>query len=203
MSGLTPAAKGLFAAAAAGHARSLVVVPTDADVEQLTADARFFLSALEGASDAEAVQTVLPFPSHEVDPYRGLSPHFEIASARARALHALSAGTAPLVVASAAALLPRLGPPGRLKEASLVLHPDDEVSPTDLADRLAAAGYTRQDPTDEPGEFSARGGVVDFYPAGTRYPVRVEFIGDTIDSLRTYDPHTPPSTQPTNQPPTP
>ena len=84
VSGLTAAAKGLFAAAAAGRARSLVVVPTDANVEQFTSDARFFLSALEGVSDADAAQTVLPLPSHEVDPYRGLSPHFDIASARAR-----------------------------------------------------------------------------------------------------------------------
>src|SRR6185295_7176805 len=83
VSGLTAAAKGLFAASAAVRARSLVIVPTDADVEQLTSDARFFLSALEGVSDTEAAQTVLPFPSHEVDPYRGLQPHFDIASARA------------------------------------------------------------------------------------------------------------------------
>jgi transcription-repair coupling factor (superfamily II helicase) len=199
VSGLTAAAKGLFAAAAAGRARSLIVVPTDADVEQMTADARFFLSALEGVSDAEAAQTVLPFPSHEVDPYRGLSPHFDIASARARALHALTAGSARVVIASAAALLPRLSPPERLKQASLVLHPDDEISPPDLADRLAEAGYTRQDPTDEPGEFSARGGVVDFYPAGARFPVRVEFIGDNIESLRTYDPDTQRSIEPIDQ----
>src|SRR5215471_12394118 len=104
VSGLTAPAKGLFAAAAAGRDRGLVVVPTDADVEQLTADARFFYSALEGVSDAEAAHGVLPFPSHEVDPYRGLSPHFDIASARAGALHALSAGSARLVIASAAAL---------------------------------------------------------------------------------------------------
>ena len=188
VSGLTAAAKGFFAAAAAGRERALVIVPTDADVEQLTADTRFFLSALEGASDAESAAAVLPFPSHEVDPYRGLSPHFEIASARARTLHALSAGSARLVIASAAALLPRLSSPARLKEAGLVLRPDAEISPIDLADALAEAGYTRQDPTDEPGEFSARGGVVDFYPAGATHPIRVEFIGDNIESLRTYDP---------------
>ena len=199
VSGLTAASKGLFAAAAAGRARSLVVAPTDADVEQLTADARFFLSALEGVSDADAAHAVLPFPSHEVDPYRGLSPHFEIASARARALHALSAGSARLVVASAAALLPRLSAPGRLKAASRVLRPDDEISPTDLADTLAEAGYTRQDPTDESGEFSARGGVVDFYPAGARFPIRVEFIGDNIESIRTYDPDTQRSIEPIDQ----
>ena len=65
-------------------------MPSDADVERLTSDARFFLAALEGLSDAEVERVVLPFPSHEVDPYRGLAPHFEIASARARALHALA-----------------------------------------------------------------------------------------------------------------
>jgi len=199
VSGLTPAAKAFFAAAAAGRERSLVIVPTDAEVEQMCADARFFFSALEGASDAEAAQAILSFPSHEVDPYRGLSPHFEIASARARALHALTAGTARLVVASAAALLPRLSAPDRLKQVGLVLHPDDEISPTDLADRLAEAGYTRQDPTDEPGEFSARGGVVDFYPAGATHPVRVEFIGDNIESLRTYDPDSQRSIEPIDQ----
>ena len=50
----------------------MLVVPTDADVERMTIDARFFLAALEGLSDAEVERAVLPFPSHEVDPYRGL-----------------------------------------------------------------------------------------------------------------------------------
>jgi transcription-repair coupling factor (superfamily II helicase) len=176
VSGLTASAKALFAAAAAARERTLVIVPTDADVEQVASDARFFFTVLEGASDTDAAHLVLPLPSHEVDPYRGLSPHFEIASARARALHALSTGSARLVIASAAAMLPRLSPPSSLAGAGLLLRPDDEISPVDLADALAQAGYTRQDPTDEPGEFSARGGVVDFYPAGAKNPIRVEFI---------------------------
>src|SRR5690348_8864056 len=117
VSGLTAAAKGLFAAAAAARERGLVIVAGDADVEQLCADARFFYSALEGASDAEAAHAIVPFPSHEVDPYRGLTPHFDIASARARTLHALSTGAARMVIASAGALLPRLAPPGRLERA--------------------------------------------------------------------------------------
>src|SRR5262249_2632613 len=138
VSGLTAAAKGLFAAAAAGRERVLLLVPTDADVEQVVSDARFFLAALEGLSDAEAARVVLPFPSHEIDPYRGLSPHFDIASRRARTLHAIATGTARLVIASGAALLPRLSVPARLRDIGLTLHPDDEISPTDLADRLAA-----------------------------------------------------------------
>jgi transcription-repair coupling factor (superfamily II helicase) len=199
VSGLTPPAKAFFAAAAVGRGHAILITPTDADVEQLTSDARFFLAALEGLSDADAAHVVLPFPSHEIDPYRGLSPHFDIASARARALHAMSVGSARLIVASAASLLPRLTPPARFKQTGFVLRPGDDVSPTDLGDGLAGAGYTRQDPTDEPGEFSVRGGVVDFYPAGARMPVRLEFIGDTIESIRTYDPATQRSVEPIDQ----
>ncbi len=194
VSGLTPAAKALFGAAAATRHRVLLVAPTDADVEQLTSDARFFLSALEGVSDTEAARAIVPFPSHEVDPYRGLAPHFDIASARARALYGISTGEARLVIASAQALLPRLSPPSRLRGTGLTLKPGDDISPVDLGDRLAEAGYTRQDPTDEPGEFSVRGGVVDFFPPGSREPIRLEFVGDTIESLRTYDPATQRST---------
>src|SRR4029453_5800624 len=185
VSGLTPAAKAVFAAAAAGADRVVLVAPTDAEVEQLTSDARFFLAALEGVSDNDAAQAVVPFPSHEIDPYRDLSPHFDIASARARTLHALSTGTARLVVASAPALLPRLSPPARFRGPGFTLRSGAEISPPDLGDRLADAGYTRQDPTDEPGEFSVRGGVVDFYAAGARHPIRLALIGDTIAWLRT------------------
>jgi len=192
--GLNAPAKALFAAAAVVRDRAVLVAPTDADVERMTSDCRFFLTALEGLSDAEAEAAVLPFPSHEIDPYRGLAPHFDVASARARALHALATGATRLVVSSAAAWLPRLTRPERLKRAALSLRPGQDISPVDLSDLLAEAGYTRQDPTDEPGEFSARGGVVDFYPAGARQPIRLEFVGDTIESIRTYDPSTQRST---------
>src|SRR4051794_18358220 len=194
VSGLTGPAKALFAAAAAERGLTLLVVPTDGDVETMTADARFFFSALEGLSDAEVERTVLPFPSHEVDPYRGLAPHFDIASARARALYALTTGQCRLVVASAASLLPRVSAPERLDQTAISLTPGQDISPTDLGDLLAAAGYTRQDPVDETGEFCVRGGVVDFFPAGAREPIRLEFVGDTIESIRGYDPSTQRST---------
>jgi len=199
VSGLTAPAQALFAAVAAERSRVLLVVPTDADIETMTRDARFFFSALEGLSETEVDRAVLPFPSHEIDPYRGLAPHFDIASARARALHAITETTAKLIVASAAALLPRVSPPAKLDAVSLTLTPGQDVSPTDLGDLLAAAGYTRQDPVDENGEFCVRGGVVDFYPAGAREPVRLEFIGDTIESIRSYDPATQRSTAPLDQ----
>jgi transcription-repair coupling factor (superfamily II helicase) len=190
VSGLTGPAAGMFAAASAGRERTVLVVPSDADVERMTEDARFFLAALEGLSNADVERVVLPFPSHEVDPYRGLAPHFDIASARARALHALATGHARLVIASAAALLPRVSAVPRLADTAILLKPGQDIAPTDLADLLVTAGYTRQDPVDESGEFCARGGVVDFYPAGAGQPIRLEFVGDTIESIRSYDPST-------------
>ena len=194
VTGLTPPAKALFAAVAAARGPVVLVVPTDADVESQTMDVRFFVSAFEGLSDDEVERSVLPLPSHEVDPYRGLAPHFDIASARARALHALTTGTARVVIASAAALIPRVAAPQRMVTAALTVSPGYDISPTDLGDLLAAAGYTRQDPVDESGEFCIRGGVVDFYPAGAERPIRLEFVGDTIESIRAYDPATQRST---------
>ncbi len=187
VSGLTPQAKAMHVALAAARGPVLLVVPTDAEVEKRTIDVRFFLSAVEGLSDADVERSVLPFPSHEIDPYRGLAPHFDIASARARVLHALTTGTARVVLASAAALLPRVATPQQIGTSSLTLSPGFDIAPLDLADLLAGAGYTRQDPVDEPGEFCVRGGVVDFYPAGADAPVRLEFVGDTIESIRSYD----------------
>jgi transcription-repair coupling factor (superfamily II helicase) len=194
VTGLTPPAKAMFAAASASRDRTLLIVPTDRDVETMTSDARFFMAGLEGLADAELEREVLPLPSHEVDPYRGLTPHFDIASARARALHALASGNVRLVIASASALLPRVSGPARLARLAMTLTPGQDISPIDLGDLLAAAGYTRQDPVDESGEFCVRGGVVDFYPAAATQPIRLEFLGDTIESIRTYEPATQRST---------
>ena len=127
VTGLTAPAKAMFAAASAARDRVLLVVPTDADVEQMTADTRFFLAASDGLSDSDTERAVLPFPSHEVDPYRGMAPHFEIASARARAMHALGEGTARIVIASAAGLLPRFSAPQHVKSASLTVTPGQDI----------------------------------------------------------------------------
>ncbi len=200
VSGLTPPAKALFIASTAPRdATFIVVVPTDADVEQMTSDVRFFLSALEGLSDTDAERHVLPFVSHEVDPYRGMSPHLSVSSARARALHAAAAGAARVIVSSAAGLMPNVSAPERLLAASVELKPGAEIDPQALAELLADAGFTREDPVDQHGEFCVRGGVVDLYPAGETQPLRLEFIGDTVESIRRYDPSTQRSIAPLDQ----
>ena len=202
VSGLTPAAKALYVAAASQarpHGVILFVLPSDAELEQATADVRFFLAALEGLASVAVERSVFPFPSHEVDPYRGMAPHVGVTSARARALHAVGRGTARVVVASANALLPRVSGPGRLLGASIDLRAGQDVAPGDLAELLVDAGFSRQDPADEQGEFAARGGIVDIFPAGEAHPVRLEYIGDTIETLRTYDPGTQRSIAPIDQ----
>jgi transcription-repair coupling factor (superfamily II helicase) len=190
LTGPTASATAFHAAAVAQDTPTFLVVPTDADVDRLTADARFFLGALKGLSEGEAAEQVLPFPSQEVDPYRGLTPHLEVASARARALYGLASGRARVIVASARALLPKLSDPSRLLAAGVALRPGVEISPQDLGGRLALIGFSPEDPVDEHGEFCVRGGVVDIYPASDAQPVRLEFIGDIIESVRRYDPAT-------------
>src|SRR5262245_34897168 len=202
VAGLTPAAKALLVAGAA-HARPqavvLYVLPGDGDLEAACSDIAFFLGALEGLTPAALERAVLSYPSHEVDPYRGLAPHVGVTSTRARALHGIAHGTARVVVASAAALLPRISPPDRMLAAAVELKPGQDIEPTDLASRLVDAGFSREDPADEHGEFAVRGGIVDVFPAAATHPVRLEFVGDTIESLRTYDPSTQRSIAATDQ----
>src|SRR6185295_17201279 len=92
-----------------------------------------------------------------------------------------------IIIASARALLPRVSHPDRLRAAGLSLAPGFEISPQDLGARLVEAGFTPEDPVDEHGEFCVRGGVVDFYPAADAQPIRLEFIGDIVESVRRYD----------------
>ena len=193
-SGLTPAAKAFWIAGAASedprNELVLAVVPSDLDVEQVTSDVRFFLGGLEGASADALEHSVVPFPSQEVDPYRGLAPHLRIASARARALHAMASGHARVVVASAVALLPRVSPPDAVMALSLDMAPGDDIDTRQIAGTLVDAGFTHQDPVDEHGEFCIRGGVIDIFPAGDDLPARIELVGDTIETIRRYAPDT-------------
>ncbi len=195
LTGLTPAARALaLASFAAPRAPVFAVTATDADLETAIADARFFLGTLTGLSDDELERTVLPYPSLEVDPYRGMSPHLDVVAARARVLHALASNTARIVIASSRALLPRVSPPSQMLAAGFDLHAGSEIDPAALASRLAEAGFSPEDPVDQHGEFFRRGGVLDVFPPADAEPARIEFVGDTIESIRRYDPGTQRST---------
>jgi transcription-repair coupling factor (superfamily II helicase) len=200
--GLSPSAQAMYVAVQSSHRKnavSIVVVPGDEDVERICMDTRFFMAALEGASASALEDAVKPFPSLQIDPYRNIAPHFGVASARAAALHAIANGTARVVVASAASLLPRLSAPDNLEAAAIALHIGMDLDPVVLGDLLADAGFTREDPVDEHGEFCVRGGIVDYFPAGADHPIRVEFVGETVESIRRYDPSTQRSMQTLDQ----
>jgi transcription-repair coupling factor (superfamily II helicase) len=191
--GLSSSAQALYVAVQSSHrksALSVVIVPGDEDVDRFCMDTRFFMASLEGASAAALEGVVKPFPSLQIDPYRSIAPHFGVASARAAALHAIATGTAKVVVASAAALLARLSAPDTLEAAAVELRNGMDLDPVVLGDLLADAGFTREDPVDEHGEFCVRGGIVDYFPAGADNPIRVEFVGETVESIRRYDPAT-------------
>jgi transcription-repair coupling factor (superfamily II helicase) len=168
----------------------LLVVPTDADIENTVGDISFFLSILEGSAATVVEHQVLPFPSTQVDPYRGFQPHLKVASARARVLHALANGSARVVVASAAALLTKVSDPATILLSSCEITPGIDIDPHALANTLVLGGYEPADPVDAHGEFGRRGGILDIFPAGEELPVRIEFIGDTVESIRRFDPGT-------------
>ena len=170
VSGLSPPVQAFAVAAAASASPVLLVLPSDRGVEQMVGDIRFFHGALTGASGAELERCILPLPAPEVDPYRGIAPHLDVASARGRALAALARGTARVVVASTPALLPRVSRPARLLAAVQDLSVGSIVSPIALGDLLADGGFTPADPVDKHGEFCIRGGVVDLFPPARRPP---------------------------------
>jgi transcription-repair coupling factor (superfamily II helicase) len=191
--GLTLQAKAFIVAATAhDHPAEpvLLVVPTDAEIDTAVDDVRFFLGGLEAASDATMAGAVLPLPSLQVDPYRALAPHMRVTSARARALLALATSRARVVVASAPALLPRLPEPAALVARSLGVKSGADVDPQGLAALLTDGGYERHDPVDQHGEYCLRGGILDVYPPNELWPVRIEFVGDMVESIRRFDPDT-------------
>ncbi len=92
-----------------------------------------------------------------------------------------------VIVAPIAALMQPVPSPQALSQARLPLHRGGELDPARLADWLLQAGFEHVDAVDQQGEFARRGGIVDIFPAGVAQPVRVEFFGDNIESLRKFD----------------
>jgi transcription-repair coupling factor (superfamily II helicase) len=187
---------------AAGPARALVVaalqreagkpfaVVTQAnrDLEAWERDVRFWYCALRGRSECE--ETVLLLPSSESDPYAGASPHAETLERRALTLWRLAQGAGDFVLLTARALARRTVPPEQVRRAGAVLRRDEEHAPEELLAKLVASGYVREDPVGAVGEFSMRGGILDVWSPGHASPVRVEFFGDMVDSIREFDPET-------------
>jgi transcription-repair coupling factor (superfamily II helicase) len=92
-----------------------------------------------------------------------------------------------IIVASVRSFSSRLIAPSVFDGYSLQLTKGDEISQELLVEHLFTAGYLRQEPVGAPGEFSIRGGIVDIFSPLMAGPIRVEFFGDSVDSLREFD----------------
>jgi len=165
-----------------------IVTQSNRDLEPWEADLRFWYCAIAGKKNCE--NEVLVLPSSESDPYAGSSPHPETLERRALTLWRLSRHRQDLVLLTARALSRRTVTPDEIAEAGVVLAKNDSQSPEDLVYKLVAAGYVREDPVGAVGEFSMRGGIIDVWSPGQDRPVRIEFFGDEIDSIRGFDPDT-------------
>nr|MDQ3817444.1 transcription-repair coupling factor [Acidobacteriota bacterium] len=165
-----------------------VVTQANRDLEALERDVRFWYCALRGVSDCE--ETVLMLPGSESDPYAGASPHAETLERRALTLWRLTRREQDFVLLTARALARRTVMPEEVARAGAVLRRDEDYAPEELVEKLLTSGYVREDPVGAVGEFSMRGGILDVWSPGMRAPVRVEFFGDTVDSIREFDPET-------------
>jgi transcription-repair coupling factor (superfamily II helicase) len=177
-------AKGLtIAHAALAERRSMAVITaTSNEARYLAMELRFFLELL-----SPTPPRVVLLPSLEVDPYRGLSPHPDIAAARAWAIWQLLQDAPVILVAPVRAAAVRLHSPERFLSYCLDLDKGQPYAPEFLREYLQEAGYLEDDPVTETGEFSLRGGILDVFPPHLENPVRIEFFGDQIESMRLFD----------------
>jgi transcription-repair coupling factor (superfamily II helicase) len=163
-----------------------VVSQTTRDLEPWEHDLHFWSSALSGEKCSD--EDILVLPASETDPYAGVSPHAQTLERRALALWHLQQRSPAFVLLTARALSRKTVTPAAIAKAGSVLRRDEDHSPEELVDKLMATGYVREDPVGAIGEFSMRGGILDVWPPGREAPVRIEFFGDTVDSLREFDP---------------
>lgn len=182
-----------------------VVAETNNDLENWNGDICFFCDAVnEERGDAEAENKgqktkdkgqILILPSSDADPYAGVSPHAETLEQRALTLWKLAQAAPDFLLLTARALVAKTVAPEELRNLSVFLRLEEDFPPEDLLEKLVAAGYVREEPVNGLGQFSSRGGIVDVWSPDCELPVRIEFWGDTVDSIREFDAETQLSTR--------
>jgi transcription-repair coupling factor (superfamily II helicase) len=188
VSGLTPTGKALFYSLFhRAVSRTLVVtVPDNRAVEELLPVLRS-MAELTGGVASEAV---IGLPAYDVLPFEHLSPHPEIQEARASALWKIATGTAGIIVTPVSATTMRLRPAGFYVDLAKVVRRGEMVDAERIIEHLRVVGYSQVDVVEMPGEFAHRGGLLDVYSPELDRPIRVEFFGDEIESIRKFDPET-------------
>ncbi|MFD2207506.1 transcription-repair coupling factor [Kiloniella antarctica] len=137
---------------------------------------------------------VIEIPAWDCLPYDRVSPHKDILAARIDAFAKLLATPTPktgrLILTTISSSLQRVPPRELFKNRTLVASPGVEIKTEQLLKFFSTNGYLRADTVSESGEFAVRGGIVDVFPPGEESPLRLDFFGDELDTLRRFDPLT-------------
>ncbi|MCW5959584.1 MAG: transcription-repair coupling factor [Pyrinomonadaceae bacterium] len=164
----------------------VVVTDSNKELEDWQSDLSFF---------AGGDISVDILPAMETDVYAGISPHAETLEERAVALWNLAHRAPEFLITSAKSLITRINSLDETRSLGAKLRRDEDFAPDELLEKLAASGYVREDPIKNIGEFSMRGGIIDVWSPNAENPVRIEFFGDTVDSIREFDAETQLSTE--------
>ncbi|HEX2277429.1 MAG TPA: hypothetical protein VHN13_09910, partial [Candidatus Tectomicrobia bacterium] len=183
---LAGASKALFLAGLAQILRRplVVITPASSEAEALARDLQFFTAAGEDAP------RVILFPGDEHPPYEPASETSDLASQRLMALRSMLQPGPLTIVTTPQAIVPYVLPRAQLQRSGLDLRPGITLERQELIERLLQCGYHQADLVEEWGDFGVRGGIIDLFPPHLPRPVRLEFLGDDIESLRQFDPAT-------------
>src|SRR5277367_3413330 len=187
LSGLHDVAKALLAAYLTHELRrpAFFVTESNRRAESLAETVRFFSAIFPGALGG-----VTTLPAFDTLPWQSQSPHPDILERRAATLFRLADGQISLVIAPVTAALWRYQDPYVYLSLARTLARDTEVPLEDLLLHLGSVGYTRTEMVELPGQFAVRGGSIDVFSPESQRPVRIELLGDTVESVREFDPRT-------------
>ncbi|MGB7848246.1 MAG: DEAD/DEAH box helicase, partial [Candidatus Acidiferrum sp.] len=187
LSGLQDVAKSLVASHVVHELRrpAFFVTENNRRAEELAESLRFFAQIFPGPTGGIAV-----LPAFDSLPWDPQPPHADILERRAATLYRLANGEVSLVIAPAPAALWRYQDPYVYLTLARTLAKDSEANHEELITHLASAGYARTEMVELPGQFAVRGGIIDVFSPETLRPVRIELLGDTVESVREFDPRT-------------
>ena len=188
VSGLTGTARALYIPLMARAAKQPVVVVV-ADNRAAEALEPMIKAGCEltGAVDPSRVVWL---PAHDVLPFENLSPHPDVQEQRATALWKLATGAVEILIAPVEAAALKLFDREYYAGLAVTLKRGEEVDLEVLTGHLGSVGYTQMDLVEMPGQFTRRGGILDVYSPESDRPVRIEFFGDEIETIRKFDPET-------------
>ena len=197
VSGLIPSAKALLLVLlqrAAGRPL-ILIVPDNRTAEDLVP----VLQAFHELTGGNEPNSIVSLPTRDVLPFQNLSPHPEIQEERAVALWKVATGAVSILVSPIAATALRLRSAEYYADLARAVRRGEAIDIDPLLRHLNTIGYLSTDVVEMPGEYALRGGILDVYPPEADRPLRVEFFGDEVESIRKFDPATQRSSNPVEE----